>query len=79
VTDTPAGVIINRDGTAYPEVDEYCKAVGLPILLRLPLEREIGRGIAQGKSLLEINPKYRDVFQQLYAQIMNLMADRDNR
>ena len=73
---TPAGVIINRDGSGYSEVDQYCKAVGLPILLRIPLEREIGHGIAQGKSLLEIYPRYRTVFRKLHAQITDLVANR---
>jgi MinD superfamily P-loop ATPase len=56
--DVPAGLIINRDGIGNADVDAYCREVGLPILLRIPLERAIGEGIAQGKSLLEIHPEY---------------------
>jgi MinD superfamily P-loop ATPase len=72
--DVPAGLIINRDGIGNADVDAYCQEVGLPILLRIPLEREIGEGIAQGKTLLEIHPEYEADFQALHGQIANLAA-----
>ena len=70
----PAGVIINRDGIGDTGVEDYCHEIGLPILMRIPLEREIGYGIAQGKSLLEIHPNYEVIFQKLYTQIAALAA-----
>ncbi|MFO7680916.1 MAG: ATP-binding protein [Chloroflexota bacterium] len=72
--DVPAGLIINRDGIGNADVDAYCQEVGLPILLRIPLERVIGEGIAQGKSLLDIHPEYEADFQALHGQIANLAA-----
>ena len=68
----PAGVIINRDGIGDSGVEEYCREVNLPILMHIPLEREIGHGIAQGKTLLEIHPEYKTRFQELYTQITDL-------
>lgn len=65
-----AGVIVNRDGVGDKKVDDYCQEAGLPILMRIPLERKIGEGIAQGKSLIEIQPEYREYFHQMYAQIL---------
>ena len=67
----PAGVIINRDGVGDAQVDDFCQEAGLPILMRIPLERKIGEGIAQGKSLIEIQPEYRKYFRQTYAQIQD--------
>lgn len=67
----PAGVIINRDGIGDAGVEAYCHEVNLPILMRIPLERKIGEGIAQGKTLLDIDPKYEKQFMQLYRQIGN--------
>ncbi len=67
----PAGVIINRDGVGDTKVDDFCQQAGLPILMRIPLERKIGEGIAQGKSLIEIQPEYREYFHQMYAQIQD--------
>jgi MinD superfamily P-loop ATPase len=65
----PCGVIINRDGIGDDSVDEYCHSVGLPILMRIPFDREIGHGIAQGKTLLDIFPEYIHQFRDLYDQV----------
>ena len=47
----PAGVVVNRDGTGYLKLDEYCAQERLPILLRIPFDRSIAEGIARGKTL----------------------------
>jgi len=73
----PAGVIINRAGIGDRGVEQYCEEVGLEILMQIPLEREIGHGIAQGKSLLEIKPEYESRFQQLHLQIVETLSIRD--
>jgi MinD superfamily P-loop ATPase len=66
----PAGVIINRDGIGDARVEAYCQETGLPILMRIPLEREIGEGIAQGKTLVEVKPEYKERFQSLYTRLV---------
>jgi len=73
----PAGVIVNRDGVGDTKVDDYCLEAGLPILMRIPLERKIGAGIAEGKPLNEIYPEYGDHFRQLFRQINEIMAERE--
>jgi len=70
----PAGVIINRTGIGDTGVEQYCEEVGLQIFMQIPLEREIGRGIAQGKSLLEIKPEYENRFLQLHLQIIEALS-----
>ena len=65
----PAGVIINRDGIGDAGVDAFCAAAGLPILLRIPFERAIAEGVAQGRTLVEIHPEYAARFRALYAEI----------
>lgn len=77
--DIPAGLIINRDGIGNADVEAYCEEIGLPILMRIPLEREIGHGLAQGKSLLEIHPHYEDAFRALYAQMVDLAETRGSQ
>ncbi|MFH1524815.1 MAG: ATP-binding protein, partial [Chloroflexota bacterium] len=42
----PTGVIVNRDNGSYPDLDLFCRSNGLPILLRIPFDREIAEGIA---------------------------------
>lgn len=65
----PAGVIINRDGVGDAQVDDFCRQAKLPVLMRIPLEREIGEGIAQGKNLVDIQPEYEQFFLEMYRQI----------
>jgi MinD superfamily P-loop ATPase len=74
----PAGVIVNRDGIGDKGVDEYCREAGLPILMRIPLERVIGEGIAEGKPLTTIYPEFGNRFRSLYAQIEDILAAREN-
>jgi MinD superfamily P-loop ATPase len=73
----PAGVIVNRDGVGDTKVDDFCQEVGLPILMRIPLERKIGAGIAEGQPLTKIYPEYRERFHQLFREIEGILADRE--
>jgi len=70
----PAGVVINREGVGNSQVEEFCRESGLPILMRIPLDREIGAGIAEGLPLVEIRPEYVRSFQELFAQIEAMLA-----
>jgi MinD superfamily P-loop ATPase len=65
----PLGVVVNRDGVGDAGVDEYCAAEGLPILMRLPLDRRIAEAISEGRPLIEALPEYRAKFQALYREI----------
>jgi MinD superfamily P-loop ATPase len=69
----PAGVVINRDGLGDGQVDGFCHAEGLPILMRVPFERAIAEGVAQGKTLIEIHPEYAAQFQKMFANIADLL------
>jgi MinD superfamily P-loop ATPase len=69
-----AGVVINRDGIGDTQVEEFCRKVGLSILMRIPLEREIGEGIARGKTLTQIRPEYKTRFNEMLAQIVVIQA-----
>jgi MinD superfamily P-loop ATPase len=71
--DLPAGVVINRDGVGDNGVIEYCQNSGIPILMRIPLERRIGEAIARGQTLVEALPEYLPQFRQLYDQILLLI------
>ena len=73
----PAGVIINRDGVGDTKVDDFCQEAGLPILMRIPLERKIGAGIAAGQPLTDIYPAYKDRFRQLYRDIEQILIEKE--
>ena len=69
----PAGVIVNRDGIGDRQVDDYCREAGLPIMMRIPMDRRIAEALAQGHLLVEAFPEYLPRFQDLYAQIRTLV------
>lgn len=71
----PAGVIINRDGIGDAQVDHFCAEVGLPVLMRIPLDRTIGVAIAQGKPLIAVRPEYADHFRDLYRRIHDIVHE----
>jgi len=65
----PAGVVINRDEIGDNGVETYCSAEKLPILLRIPFDRQIAEGVSKGKTLVDIFPDYLSSFQRLISQI----------
>jgi MinD superfamily P-loop ATPase len=65
----PAGVIINRDGIGDNAVESYCAEAGLPILMRIPMERRFAEAIAIGKTLVDAAPEYRPLFLDLLETI----------
>ncbi|MFZ2098378.1 MAG: ATP-binding protein [Anaerolineales bacterium] len=67
----PSGVIINRENSSYPELNDFCTDKHLPVLLRIPFERVIAEGVAQGKTLVEIHQEYGEHFLEMFTQIMN--------
>jgi MinD superfamily P-loop ATPase len=69
----PAGVIINRENDPYPALDQFCTDNNLRVLLRIPFERAIAEGVAQGKTLVEIHPVYADRFRRMFTQIASLL------
>jgi MinD superfamily P-loop ATPase len=70
----PGGVVVNRDGTGYHEVDEFCALERLPILMRIPYDRGIAEGSAQGETLIEIRPEYRERFRKMSEEIIEAVA-----
>jgi MinD superfamily P-loop ATPase len=65
----PVGVVVNREGVGDSGVDEYCAAEGVPILMRIPLDRRIAETYSEGVPLIEALPEYRERFTALYGRI----------
>jgi len=72
----PAGIIINRNNEEYKEVENFCAENKYPILMRIPFERNIAEGLAQGKTLIKIHTEYINKFKQLYADINLLIRNK---
>jgi len=68
----PVGVVVNRDGVGDRGVDEYCTAEGIPILMRIPLDRHIAQAYSEGRALVEALPAYRAHFAALWKRLKEL-------
>jgi MinD superfamily P-loop ATPase len=68
--DLPTGVVVNRDGIGDNAVQEYCDESGIPILMRILMERRIAEAIACGKTLLDAAPEYRPTIQAMLETIV---------
>jgi MinD superfamily P-loop ATPase len=71
--DILAGVIVNRANGPYQALEAFCDEYNLPVLLRIPFERAIAEGVAQGKTLVEIHPEYGDRFRLMCKKIAGLL------
>jgi MinD superfamily P-loop ATPase len=72
----PCGVVINRVGIGGEEVEQYCHREGIPVLLRIPLDRKIAMLYSNGIPLVEGMPEWREDFLGLF-QSMDTMVKRD--
>jgi len=75
----PAGVIINRENGNYSALTNFCADTHLPVLMRIPFERRIAEGLAQGLPLIDIYPEYRYHLQQMYDHIISIVNEKPDR
>jgi MinD superfamily P-loop ATPase len=54
-------------------VDAYCAGEGIPILMRIPLERRIAEAYSDGVPLVEAIPAYRRSFAELWTRLETLL------
>jgi MinD superfamily P-loop ATPase len=71
----PFGVVINRADVGDKKVDEYCKDEKIPILMRIPMDRDIAMAYSKGIPIIEVKPAYKKDFLKLYRQIEDLTLD----
>lgn len=69
----PFGVVINRADVGDKKVDEYCQKEKIPILMRIPMDREIAISYSKGIPIVEEKPDYKEKFKRLYRQIETMV------
>jgi MinD superfamily P-loop ATPase len=67
----PTGVIINRSGVGDSGVEAVCRDRRIPVMMRIPLSRQIGEALARGQPLIEAFPEYRQPFRELLESILH--------
>jgi MinD superfamily P-loop ATPase len=72
----PVGVVVNRDGVGDRGVEDYCAAEGIPILMRIPLDRRIAEAYSEGEALVNALPEYRARFVRLWERVEECVGCR---
>lgn len=70
----PFSVILNKDLNGENPSLEYCQAEGIPVIGRIPYDNDLGKINSEGKILVEENPKWRKVFEDILEKIMKEVA-----
>ncbi len=72
----PTAVVINKDGVGDQGVESFCREAGIPILMRIPLDRRIAETYSDGRPLIQALPEYRPAFEGLLARIRETVQGR---
>lgn len=65
----PCGVVINKYDNEYEPLEEYCIQHKLPVLMRIPYEKDIAVNVSAGNILSAQSPEYMAEFQELLSHI----------
>jgi MinD superfamily P-loop ATPase len=65
----PFGVIINRADIGDKKVEEYCQKENVPVLMRIPFNREIAMAYSKGEPMIRVLPEYKKDFQICFDKI----------
>jgi len=69
--DIPFGVVINRADIGDEKVEQYCQDYKIPVLMRIPFDKEIAIAYSMGIPIVEAKSKYIQEFGKLFKKIVN--------
>lgn len=75
----PFGVIINRSDLGSDEVEKYCAAENIPVLMTIPFKKEIAEAYSKGVSLVEAFPEYVQKFKDVTQKISLIVAEEGKK
>jgi len=65
----PSGIVINRDDGASRIIDDYASRRHIPVLMRIPLKREIAEHLSRGIPMVEADGTWESEFLNLAEKI----------
>lgn len=75
----PFAVAINRYGIGNEDVERYCNAEEIEILLKLPDDRRIAEVYSTGQMIIDVLNEYKKEFSELYNYIKSIKAEIDDK
>ena len=73
----PSGIVINKSGRGDEIIEQFASEINIPILMRIPLSRDIAEAYARGNLLVEAFPQYQDQFSNLHKKISGILQERE--
>jgi MinD superfamily P-loop ATPase len=70
--DREFGVVINRADLGNDEMERWCEALGVRVLLKIPFSREIARNYAEGIPLVKHDTEMKRAFSDLLVNITEM-------
>lgn len=68
----PMAVVVNRYGLGNQEVERYCEQRGLPVIAKLPFDRQVAECYARGKLVADALPAWKQIYRELARKIMDV-------
>jgi MinD superfamily P-loop ATPase len=68
----PKGVAVNKADIGNREVWDYCKSKDIPILMEIPMDRQIAESYSRGIPIVIENLSYIQKFQDLWEKMEEL-------
>jgi MinD superfamily P-loop ATPase len=68
------GVVINKADIGDRKVWDYCNSQNIPILMEIPMDRQIAESYSRGIPIVVENPSYVQKFEGLFEKIENQIA-----
>jgi len=65
----PHGVVINRSDLGDDKAEKYCKAKNIPILMKIPFDKEIALLYSKGIPLVREKQEYLEKFREMFREI----------
>ncbi len=71
------GIVVNRADTGDNDVFDYCTQENIPVLGKIVDDRAIAEAYSRGELISRAIPKYADVFETIYRQILEAAASTE--
>lgn len=65
----PFGVVLNKSDIGDQQVEKYCQENKIPILMSLPMDKEIAIAYSKGLPLIELGDRYKQKFISLFQNV----------
>lgn len=72
----PHAVVINRSTVGDGSIDKFCAKNKIPILLRIPLDKNIAKAYSEGKPLVDVDSIWREKFRNLFSHVKELVKGK---